>query len=187
MGIYKRGPKGIYRFKFMFDGEIIRQTTKQGNDRVARRMESAERIRLAKERDERKAAIEKLKCQQVLRCPECDSWFDTAATIRDALSDQQFCSNHCRDTWARKHRAVPTLEDSCEKRVKPFAKTTYERTVPRTYRWYLFGINALKQAGIDKLRLKEIGTEKIAEFSSELQQREKARGGKQERAAIWVP
>lgn len=176
MGIYKRGD--VYWFKFVFDGRLIRQTTKQGNDKIARQLESAERVRLAKERNERKAAIEKLKCEQVSRCPECELFFDAATTIRDTLSRQQFCSNHCRDTWIRKHRAIPTLADFCENRVRPFAKSTHERTVPKTYKWYEFGINALKQAGISKLRLDEIGTEQIAEFTSELQLREKARGKK---------
>jgi integrase len=40
----------------------------------------------------------------------------------------------------------------------------------------LFGINALKRSSLGKLRLDEIGTERIAAFTSELQQREKARG-----------
>ena len=172
--IYKRGD--VYWFKFMFDGQVIRQTTKQGNDKIARQVESAERSRLARERDERKGALEKLNCQQVLRCPECESFFDAATTIRDTPSGQQFCSNHCRDTWIRKHRAVPRLEDFCENRVKPYAKSTYENSAPKTYKWYLFGISALKQSSLGKLRLDEIGAERIAAFTSELQQRQKARG-----------
>ena len=37
--IYKRGK--IYWYKFMWNGELIRESTKQGNDKVARSMESA--------------------------------------------------------------------------------------------------------------------------------------------------
>ena len=44
--IYKRG--GIYWYKFMWRGELIRESTKQGNDKVARQMESAHRTSLAK-------------------------------------------------------------------------------------------------------------------------------------------
>src|SRR3989442_1356468 len=46
MAIYKRGK--IYSYKFMWQGEIIRKSTKQGNDKVARQMEAAHRTGLAK-------------------------------------------------------------------------------------------------------------------------------------------
>jgi integrase len=45
MAIYKRG--SIYWYKFMWGGEIIRESTRQKNDRVARNMESAHRTKLA--------------------------------------------------------------------------------------------------------------------------------------------
>ena len=44
--IYKRGE--VYWYKFMWRGELIRESTKQGNDKVARQMESAHRTSLAK-------------------------------------------------------------------------------------------------------------------------------------------
>lgn len=44
--IYKRG--NTYWYKFMWQGKLIRESTKQGNDRVARNMESAHRTSLAK-------------------------------------------------------------------------------------------------------------------------------------------
>jgi integrase len=46
MSIYKRG--SVYWYKFMFCGQVIRESTKQGNDKVARNMESAHRTSLAK-------------------------------------------------------------------------------------------------------------------------------------------
>src|SRR6266849_4856768 len=39
---------GIYWYKFMWNGELVRESTKQGNDKVARQMESAHRTSLAK-------------------------------------------------------------------------------------------------------------------------------------------
>ena len=44
--IYKRG--GTYWYKFMWHGKLVRESTKQGNDKVARQMESAHRTSLAK-------------------------------------------------------------------------------------------------------------------------------------------
>jgi integrase len=43
---YKRGK--VYWYKFMWQGKLIRESTKQGNDKVARQMESAHRTSLAK-------------------------------------------------------------------------------------------------------------------------------------------
>lgn len=44
--IYKRGK--YYWYKFMWQGRLIRESTKQGSDKVARQMESAHRTALAK-------------------------------------------------------------------------------------------------------------------------------------------
>ena len=44
--IYKRGK--VYWYKFVFNGQLVRESTKQGNDKVARQMESAHRTALAK-------------------------------------------------------------------------------------------------------------------------------------------
>jgi integrase len=44
--IYRRGK--LYWYKFMWDGKLVRESTRQGNDKVARNMESAHRTSLAK-------------------------------------------------------------------------------------------------------------------------------------------
>jgi Phage integrase SAM-like domain len=46
MSIYKRG--GVYWYKFQWKGVSIRESSKQGNDKVARQMEAAHRTSLAK-------------------------------------------------------------------------------------------------------------------------------------------
>src|SRR5450631_1654110 len=46
MSIYKRGR--VYWYKFMWSGEIVRKSTRQGSDKVARQMEAAHRTALAK-------------------------------------------------------------------------------------------------------------------------------------------
>jgi integrase len=45
MSIYKRGD--VYWYKFQWQGELIRESTKQGNDKQARKMEAAHRTALA--------------------------------------------------------------------------------------------------------------------------------------------
>src|SRR5229473_8201793 len=44
----ERGSCGVYWYKFMWQGELIRESTKQGSDKVARQMEAAHRTALAK-------------------------------------------------------------------------------------------------------------------------------------------
>jgi integrase len=44
--IYKRGK--VYWYKFVWTGKLIRESTKQGNDKIARQMEAAHRVSLAK-------------------------------------------------------------------------------------------------------------------------------------------
>ena len=44
--IYKRGK--VYWYKFMWQGRLVRESTKQKNDKVARQMEAAHRTSLAK-------------------------------------------------------------------------------------------------------------------------------------------
>ncbi len=46
MSIYKRGD--IYWYKFMWNGVLVRESTKLGNDKVARQMEAAHRTSLAR-------------------------------------------------------------------------------------------------------------------------------------------
>jgi integrase len=46
VSIYKRGE--VYWYKFMWQGKLVRESTKQGNDKVARQMEAAHRTSLAK-------------------------------------------------------------------------------------------------------------------------------------------
>jgi len=45
--IFKRGIK-TYWYKFQWNGKMIRESTRQGNDKVARQMEAAHRTSLAK-------------------------------------------------------------------------------------------------------------------------------------------
>ena len=44
----ERGACGVYWYKFMWQGKLVRESTKQGNDKIARQMEAAHRTSLAK-------------------------------------------------------------------------------------------------------------------------------------------
>jgi hypothetical protein len=44
----KKGSCGVYWYKFMWQGKLVRESTKQGNDKIARQMESAHHTSLAK-------------------------------------------------------------------------------------------------------------------------------------------
>ena len=44
----QRGACGVYWYKFMWQGKLVRESTKHGNDKVARQMEAAHRTSLAR-------------------------------------------------------------------------------------------------------------------------------------------
>jgi integrase len=157
MSIYKRGD--VYWYKFMFDGKLVRESTKQSNDKKARNMESTHRARLADERKEREAACERLGCVAVLRCAECEKLFDADKAIK--LESKVLCSDACRSTWEKKHTVVPTLAEFCANRIEPYAK-------PRSsWIWYRAGTRVLlKYDGLSNMRLHEIRGEHAAGFAA---------------------
>lgn len=121
MSIYKRGQ--VYWYKFMWKGKLVRESTKQGNDKIARQMEAAHRTSLAK-----------------------------------------------GEVGIRDKKPVPTMRSFCEQRVAPWAKSTFERAAPKTWLWYCFGINSVKNsATLGNLKINEIGPELVAQFASERQ------------------
>lgn len=121
MSVFKRGR--IYWYKFMWNGEMVRESTRQTNQNTARQMEAAHRASLAK-----------------------------------------------GEVGIREQRQIPSLKNFCNARVEPWAKSTFEQASPKTWLWYCFGINSLKNsATLGNLRLNEIGPELIAEFTSERQ------------------
>lgn len=121
MSIYKRGH--VYWYKFMWNGTLVRESTKQGNDKVARRMESAHRTKLA-----------------------------------------------LGEVGIREKKPVPTLKQFCDDRFEPWAKATFERTSPATWKWYRAGIRALLgYKPLAKQQLGEIHGEHIGEFVAQRQ------------------
>jgi integrase len=163
MAIYKRGT--VYWYKFMFEGRLVRESTKQTNDKIARQIEAAHRIRLAKEKDELNAAAKRLGCDAsaVLRCPECEKWF-ASARLTAGNDGQKFCSTACAREWEKKNTRVPTLLEFCEQRFGPWAKST---TAPKTWSdFYRVGLRAIKgYAPLASMRLNDITSENAAEFA----------------------
>lgn len=163
MSIYKRGK--TYWYKFMFQGQLVRESTKQGNDKVARQMEAAHRTRLAKEKDERNEAAKRLGCDAgiLLRCPECDEWFASdSATI--GADRRKYCSPTCAREREKKHTRVPTLAEFLGSRVEPWAK------VRPSWTWYRSGIRPLvKHRPIAAAALDSITSETLAEYAAHRQ------------------
>jgi integrase len=167
MAIYKRGETDWY--KFMFQGRLVRESTKQTNDKVARQIEAAHRIRLAKEKDELNEAAKRLGCDAgvVLRCPECEKWFPSARATA-GNDGKKYCSSACARNWEKKNRPVPSLLEFCEQRFEPWAKST---TAPKTWiDFYRVGLRAIKGYGrLASMRLDEITSENVAEFAAHRQ------------------
>ena len=117
--IYKRG--AVYWYKFMWQGRLVRESTKQGNDKVARQMESAHRTALAK-----------------------------------------------GEVGIREKKRVPTLAEFIDQRFEPWARSTFEKTSPKTWvDYYRVGVRTIKNyKPLANLRLDEVTSEKAADFSA---------------------
>jgi hypothetical protein len=118
MSIYKRGR--VYWYKFTWNGESIRESTKQGNQHVARQMEAAHRASLAK-----------------------------------------------GEVGIREKKLAPNLKDFCNSRFESWAKSTFERNTPNTWRWFRSGVRALlSYKPLAAARLDGITNELASEFAS---------------------
>jgi integrase len=177
MGTFKRGD--IYWYKFMFNGQLIRESTRQGSDKVARQMESAHRTRLSKDLDQRKAKADQFGCpgEQLARCPECEKWFDSNRSSK-AADGKKLCSNECRKVWDRKATPVPTVKDFCDLRFAPWAKASFEHTCRNNWYWFRAGIRALTAyEPFASCKIDEITNEKVTAFAAHEQSRPQL-GGK---------
>lgn len=120
----ERGACGLYWYKFMWNGKMVRESTKQGNDKVARQMEAAHRTSLAK----------------------------GEVGIREKLQ-------------------APTLVQFIDSRFEPWARSTFEKTSPKTwfdyYRVGLRNIRAYKP--LAGARLDDISSETATSFAAHRQ------------------
>ena len=151
MSIYKRGK--TYLYKFMWDGKLIRESTKQGNDRKARNVESAHRTRLSKQQDARQDARLRLKCFEVLLCDECEKWFN--AEEKRGQGRHIFCGDSCSAEWTRRHTRVPTLAQFLELDFLPYVQA-HLASKSKTAEYYAYGVSLMLQAGMGEFRLDEI-------------------------------
>ena len=171
--IYKRG--SVYWYEFVWRGKRIRESTHQGNDRVAQNMENERRVTLIREQRETEDAVKKLGCRasDLLRCTYCEKLFN--GTLGVSGGDKKFCDVVCRKEWTKRHRQIPTLREFIEKRFQPWAKTTFELERHKSWLWYRTETRAIQ--GYEPLanaRLDEISSETISGFTAH----RKARGCK---------
>jgi len=118
MSIYKRGD--VYWYKFMWKGELVRESSKQGNDKVARQMEAAHRTSLAK-----------------------------------------------GEVGIRDKKTAPKFSAFCQQRLEPWAKSSFEKSIPNNWLWYRAGIRSLLgYKSLANAKLDAIGNELAAEFAS---------------------
>jgi integrase len=161
MSIFKRGK--IYWYKFMWNGEMVRESTKQGSDKKARNIESAHRTRLSKQEDARKDACSRLRCPEVLLCDECEKWFSAEEARREA--EHVFCSDSCSAAWTKRHTRVPTLAQFFKDDFLPYVKTHFT-TKPKTAGYYAYGASQLLAADLGAVRLDEITSQHATGFTA---------------------
>ena len=165
MTVFKRGD--VYRYHFNFDGHHVQETTKQGNREVAIQMERAHRVRLAKERDEKRVKAVQFACdvENLLRCAECDKWFMVQAG-KKTRDKRRVCSEDCRTTWDKKHFPAPDMSEFCRDRVLPWAKSQFEKTCPANWHWYRARLRSIcNYDPLANLPIDKITSEHAADFA----------------------
>ncbi len=161
MSTYKRGT--VYWYEFEFKGERVRESTYQGNGKVALNMQAAHRARLVTQSQARDAARERLDCAEVLTCHECEKLFNADKAVRK--EDTTFCSAKCVGVWG-KARSMPTLKGFLDDRFVPAAKVTH-KAKPKTYIYYRQGAAMLKRSKLSEIRLDELTGEHAGQFEAE--------------------
>lgn len=122
MSIFKRGK--VYWYHFYFNGQHVQESTKQGNPRIARNMESAHRTKLA-----------------------------------------------LGEVGIREREPAPTLSEFIEKRFEPWAKASFEKSSPKTWKdWYRNNLRILRAyAPLAGRKLDAITSEHVAGFAAHRQ------------------
>jgi integrase len=161
MSTYKRGD--IYWYKFMWKGQFIRESTKQGNDKKARAMEAEHRARLATQDREEEAARERLGCAEVVTCHECERLFNASKALR--RNGNVFCTQKCAGAWG-KARSMPTLQGFLDDRFIPDAQVAHKGKL-KTIRYYRQGAAMLNRSSLAELRLDELTGEHCGMFAAE--------------------
>ncbi len=160
MSIYKRG--NFYWYKFMWEGRLVRESTKQTSPTKARNEESKHRARLVEEKRERDRACEKLGCSNVLRCHECEKLFNAVKAIKDG--NYIFCSNGCASVWHKKHIRIPTLGEFLKVDFLPFIENHFRTSKPKTADYYAYGVALLKACDFINAKLDGITSQHGGEF-----------------------
>src|SRR5947209_2693673 len=141
MAIFKRGR--VYWFHFTFNGQHIQESTKHGNRQVARQMEADRRSQLAREKQDRENAAQRLghDPSTLIRCAECEKFFSSEVQISNG--NHRFCGTHCHLEFTKKRTTVPELGEFCRERVAPWARSLFAHPSPNTWRWYRAGLQAI--------------------------------------------
>ncbi len=164
MSIYKRGD--TYWFKFMWNGKLVRESTKQGNDKVARTMEASRRTVLAEEHKVRENKAHELGCapEDLVRCLRCERLFNGAAAV--VTEHGKFCKDTCRDTWEKEHKSVPTLRHFLEKDFIPFVRTKHAAK-PATVAYYVAGAQMLSASDVGTIRIDQVSDQHGQQFAAQ--------------------
>lgn len=161
MATYKRG--GVYWYEFEVKGQRVRQSTKQGNNKVASNMESTHKARIVAQLAEQEAAKERLGCDEVLVCAECEEMFNAAKALK--RDGHTFCGAKCAGLWG-KARSMPTLQSFLDERFIPDAETRH-KAKPATVRYYQQGTDMLNRSLLAGVRLDELTGEHAGRFAAE--------------------
>lgn len=168
--VFKRGK--IAWFKFIYEGEPVRETTRQPSLRVARQMEGAWRAKLADESRRRKEKAIELRCspKEIERCAECERWFSLSKAIPNTRNEK-LCGEECLRASIKRQTPMLTIAQFIDLRFEPWVKSTFEKTSPKTWLdFYRVGLRSIKGYQLlSEMRLDQISSETVTSFAGHRQ------------------
>jgi integrase len=160
--IYK--PKGarIWMAKWKYNGQDIRRSTGESNEKAARRAAVTLQYAYLDKENEKERTAEKLGCDssQVGCCAECEKpmRLDRAEI---GIDGAKLCGDmHCREVWNKRRRQVPILDTFLKDAFLPFCRNRKAKTQDN----YAYGVSLLVKSAMAKLPLDQITAQHAAQF-----------------------
>lgn len=173
--------KGAFRFK----GKAYAVFTATENKRAAQAKLDDRKAEVRKEWEAKSAKAERIGCAMgdLARCSRCEELFDSRAGFPSTDGTLAFCSEDCRDRYARQRSPVPTLAVFAPRFTA--AMETAHRAKPKTVAHYRVGLKRLLEfPGFANVRLDAIDSELISQFAEWRRTRKTVKGTLPEVATV---
>jgi integrase len=173
--------KGAFRFK----GKTYTLFSGTENKRAAQTKLDDRKAAVRKEWEAKSQKAKKIGCAMgdLDYCIRCEELFDKRAAFLSDDGTLRFCSEDCRDRYAKQRSPVPTLAEFAPRFMA--AMESAHRSKPKTCAHYRIGVKrALEYPALANARLDAISSELISQFAEWRRKRKTVKGTLPEIATV---